>query len=168
MYATYEMLGHDLSRGILVSAYGFPPVGQGNWRHTIIVDGNEWAQQQLQQLTSLLRPYVPTPLRPYTLHLAFYTLYSSSARLFRQLALWAHPQHCVLSTSHRSLASHRSLEVSAVDEVHGGPLLPTDGPVPSAICLVNPFGYRCDVAYYRKYCDDHGCLLWFDNAACPW
>lgn len=92
LYATYEMLGHDLSNGILVSAYGFPPVLQGNWRHAILTD---------------------------------------------------------------------------VDPVHGGPVLPTDGHVPSAICVVNPFGYRVDVDYYRKYCDEHGVLLWFDNAGCP-
>jgi hypothetical protein len=80
--------------GVLVSAFGFPPVLQGNWRHARVTD---------------------------------------------------------------------------VDPEHGGPVLPAEGePLPAAICIVNPFGYRvADIHYYRRYCDEHGVLLWFDNAACP-
>jgi len=92
LYATYSMLGHDMSSGILVSAFGFPPVLQGNWRNAVLTD---------------------------------------------------------------------------VDPIHGGPVLPADGHVPSVICIVNPFGYRVDVRFYRDYCDRHGVLLWFDNAATP-
>jgi len=55
-----------------------------------------------------------------------------------------------------------------IDPVRGGPVLPKPGePVPSVICLVNPFGYRVDVEYYRSYCDQHGIPLWMDNASSP-
>lgn len=93
MVATYKMAGYDLSRGILVSAFGFPPILQGNWKNVTITD---------------------------------------------------------------------------IDPERGGPILPPQGyPAPSVVCLVNPFGYLCDVQYYRDYCDKSGALLWMDNAACP-
>jgi len=82
-----------MSRGVLMSAYGFPPIAQGNWKDGAII--------------------------------------------------------------------------TDMDPVHAGPIIPTDGTVPSAVCLVNPMGYRVDVDYYRKYCDEHSIPLWFDNAACP-
>ena len=93
LLATYLMKGHDLPNGILVSAFGFPPILQGNWKQVTVTD---------------------------------------------------------------------------VDPKHGGPILPPHGyPAPSVVCLVNPFGYLCDVPYYRQYCDEHGVMLWMDNAACP-
>lgn len=93
LVATYKLLGVDLSNGILVSAFGFPPVLQGNW----------------------------APL----------------------------------------------VRVADVDPEHGGPLLPPKSTPPSAVCLVNPFGYRVHVEHYRAYCDEVGIPLWMDNAACP-
>ena len=93
LVATYKMSGYDLSKGILVSAFGFPPIMQQNWGNYIMTD---------------------------------------------------------------------------IDPVHAGPVLPTDGTVPSAICVVNPFGFRVDCAYYRRYCDEHNIPLWMDNAACPY
>eukprot|EP00964_Phaeocystis_antarctica_P136230 scaffold100663_cov105-Phaeocystis_antarctica.AAC.2 len=87
------MAGYDLSRGILVSVFGFPPTLQGNWKNVTITD---------------------------------------------------------------------------IDPERGGPILPPHGyPAPSVVCVANPFGYLCDVQYYRDYCDKSGALLWMDNAACP-
>lgn len=94
LVATYEMAGKSLSRGILVSPFGFPPILQQNWT-----------------------PYV---------------------------------------------------KLVDMDPLHGGPKLPSeDQPPPSVICIVNPFGYRVDIQYYRAYCDTHHVELWMDNAATP-
>jgi len=60
------------------------------------------------------------------------------------------------------------VRMTDIDPVYGGPRLPAENePVPSIICLVNPFGYRVDVKYYRRYCDEHGIPLWMDNASSP-
>jgi sugar O-acyltransferase (sialic acid O-acetyltransferase NeuD family) len=95
MLATHVMCGGSATDGgILVSAFGFPPILQGNW-------------------SSLVR-------------------------------------------------------VTDIDPKYGGPILPSAGERPPAvICLVNPFGYRVDVAYYRRFCDRLGIPLWFDNASSP-
>ena len=92
LLATYQMMGHNFSKGILVSAFGFPPILQQNWSMAIVTD---------------------------------------------------------------------------IDPRYGGPVLPTDGSVPAAVCVVNPFGYAVDCAYYRAYCDKHKIPFWMDNAACP-
>ena len=94
MMAVQVMKGNSMTGGILVSAFGFPPILQQNWKHVV--------------------------------------------------------------------------RMTDVDAVHGGPIVPADGEhPPSAICLVNPFGYRVDVQYYRNYCDRHGIPLWMDNASTP-
>ena len=94
LVATHKMVGtNDLSRGVLISAFGFPPICQCNFSAVV--------------------------------------------------------------------------RIADVDPKHGGPVLPNDGCIPSAICLVNPFGYRVDVEYYRRYCDEHAISLWMDNAAAP-
>ena len=36
LLATYLMKGHDLPNGILVSAFGFPPILQGNWKQVTV------------------------------------------------------------------------------------------------------------------------------------
>jgi dTDP-4-amino-4,6-dideoxygalactose transaminase len=92
LVSTYQMMGYDFSKGILISAFGFPPILQQNWSTAIVTD---------------------------------------------------------------------------IDPRYGGPVLPTDGSVPAAVCVVNPFGYAVDCAYYRAYCDEHKIPFWMDNAACP-
>jgi sugar O-acyltransferase (sialic acid O-acetyltransferase NeuD family) len=94
LVTTYELADYDLSGGILVTPFGFPPILQCNWTHYVtMVD---------------------------------------------------------------------------MDPIHGGPVLPSESArPPSAICLVNPFGYRVDVEHYQAYCAKHNVLLWMDNAACP-
>ena len=95
MVGTHIMRGRSTSGGILVSAFGFPPILQNNW-------------------TDLVR-------------------------------------------------------VTDIDAEHGGPILPEahEHP-PAAVCIVNPFGYIVDVAYYRAYCDRMGIPLWMDNASTPY
>ena len=94
MLAVHIMCGASIAGGILVSAFGFPPILQANWKTHI--------------------------------------------------------------------------RMTDIDPVHGGPFLPRhDERPPAAVCLVNPFGYCVDVAYYRQYCDRLGIPLWMDNASSP-
>lgn len=94
MMAIHVIRGNSTAGGILVSAFGFPPILQCNWKHIV--------------------------------------------------------------------------RVTDIDPIHGGPILPREGDhPPCAVCLVNPFGYRVDVEYYRVYCDKHGIQLWMDNASTP-